>query len=95
MTMFVAGLTGAVFDALRRGPDILDNFTGLLRDSPYAESLNGSSMENAVDQARKFRNTKVMFGDVRPDYSVGRAAIATTTTVGRAVERLNFSRYYD
>lgn len=94
LVMLLTGLAGAVFGALRRGPDILGRFSPLLRDHPYANGMEGPSMEDAVEQARRLRHLQVTLGDVKPGADVGHVAIAAA--VGdQPISRLDKSRLYD
>ena len=53
LTLFLVGLAGAVLSSLRRGPDIIDSFTGHLRDDRYANSVQGSSIEDCVTASKE------------------------------------------
>lgn len=77
--VFIAGLVTAYLDALRSGPDVLDNFVNTLRDSPHVHVDFGPSMEDGTDKIKRLRNTMVKMGDVKPDDPVGLVAIATPT----------------
>lgn len=92
--MFLAGVVGTVLGIMRRGPEILDHFASFLRDNPYAESLQCASMMDASTEARRFRDVRVMLGDVRPGQLVGHVAIAGSTNE-KVVERLRFGKQYD
>ncbi|KAF9530407.1 hypothetical protein CPB83DRAFT_850871 [Crepidotus variabilis] len=93
LVMLLCGIAAVVFGMLRRGPDILDHFTGLLRDNPYVSDQQYSSMDNVVAQAKRLRNVTVRLGDVSPEDDVGYVAIAA---VGGevAVEKLSPRRLY-
>jgi hypothetical protein len=92
--MLLCGVMGAIMGIRRRGPDILDNFTGLLRDNPYVVDPQYSSMDDAVDQARRLRNIIVRLGDVRPDDEVGHVAIARSGS-NAIVGPLSVEKMYD
>lgn len=71
VVLFVIGLATVVLTALRRGPDVLDRFSPLLRYSRFANIPHESSMEDAVSQSRRLRKMTVRLGDIRPEDEVG------------------------
>lgn len=92
--LLLIGLVTVVLNMFRRGPSILDSFSSLLRDSPYAASIpHSSSMEDGFHKSKRLRNVKVRLGDVRPDEDVGYVALAALD--GRnPVKRLSTRRVY-
>jgi hypothetical protein len=72
----------------------LDNFTALVRDNPYVRDPGYSSMDHAIDQAKRLRNTVVRLGDVRPGDEVGHVAIAASETNGLVVGQQDAKRLY-
>jgi hypothetical protein len=93
--MLFCGIYTVIMSMRRRGPDILDNFSALLRDNPYVRDSGCSSMDDAVDQAKRLRNTVVRLGDVRPDDEIGHVAIAATGSGGLIVAPLSAKKSYD
>ena len=79
-----------------RGPNILDSFSALIRDSVYClpELPNGSSMEDGFDQSRRLRDVTVRLGDVRLDNDVGHVAVGVVNNKSY-VGRLRPNREYD
>lgn len=88
------GMTTAYLDAIRRGPDVLDDFVNALRHNPYVhvDSL-GPSMQDGQEISRRLRSTVVQMGDVRPHDSVGYVAIGTPNDT-QPIEKLNPRRHY-
>lgn len=80
----------------RRGPNILDSFSALIRDSVYClpELPNGSSMEDGLDQSRRLRDVIVRLGDVKLDDDVGHVAVGVVNDKSY-VGRLRPNREYD
>jgi hypothetical protein len=93
--MLFCGIYTVVMTMRRRGPDILDNFTALLRNNPYVRDPGYSSMDDAVEQAKRLRDTVVRLGDVRPDDEVGHVAVAATGAGGISVGPLSARKSYD
>jgi hypothetical protein len=84
--MLIADILAAVFGTLRKGPDILDNPSSLLRDSPFVNVKSLPSTEDAVDHAKKLKDVIVVLGDSQTERRVGRMAIGTTDEVKAASE---------
>lgn len=93
LTMAAAGVATTIFNLLRRGPEFLDSFTSVLRDSPYVPTETGPSTEDGSDKARRLGSLEVMLGDVRPKEGLGYIAVAAATEE-RYVERLRAGRKY-
>lgn len=91
--MFLASIASAVMQAFRKGPEILDSFSALLRDSPYAKTAKGSSMEDAPQKARRLRHAVVQLGDVTPERDVGFVALGIPNE-DTPIERLTTERLY-
>ena len=87
------GLAAAYLEAIRRGPDVLDDFVNSLRHSPYVHEPIGNSMQDGKDIVQRLKSTVVQMGDVRPDQPVGYVAIGTPNDVQR-VDRLDTARKY-
>jgi hypothetical protein len=88
------GMVTAYMDAMRRGPDVLDDFVNSLRHNPYVHvDTLGPSMQDGQEISRRLRNTVVQMGDVRPDDHVGYVAIGTPNH-RQPVERLDPNRHY-
>jgi hypothetical protein len=87
------GMTTVDLEAIRRGPDVLNEFINSLRHSPYVHVDGmGPSMQDGREISRRLRNTVVQMGDVRPDDHVGYVAIATPN-LWKPVERLDPRHY--
>ena len=91
--MMGCGIYTVVLTMRRRGPDILDNFSALLRNNPYVEDPGYHSMDDAADQALRLKNTVVRLGDVRPQDEIGHIAIASSGS-GFNVRPLSVKRMY-
>ncbi|KAJ9615068.1 hypothetical protein H2200_001142 [Cladophialophora chaetospira] len=91
--LFGVGLATVALTALRRGPDILDRFSPLLRYSRFANIPEKSSMEDAVDQSRRLRNMTVRMGDIRPEDDVGYIAIGVVDG-SHPIQKLSKRRTY-
>ena len=76
LVLMLSAIAAAVFTIFRRGPDILDRFSSLLRDNSYVLDPHHSSMEDSFEQSRRLGNVKVRLGDVQPNADIGYAAIA-------------------
>jgi hypothetical protein len=83
----------AVVTRLRRGPDILDRFSSLLRDNRFIFDLDKFSMEDAFNQSRRLGNSRVQFGDIQPERDIGYAAIALMDG-NTPLQRLQLGRVY-
>ncbi|KAH7019077.1 hypothetical protein EDB80DRAFT_869754 [Ilyonectria destructans] len=96
IAMLLAAVAAAYLGALRRGPDILDYTTSIIRDNPYVDiaDINKNSMEDGSDQMRRLKNIRVCLGDVTPAQEKGHVAFAT---VGEAVplSRQRLTRTYE
>jgi hypothetical protein len=84
---FALGIATAILNLKRRGPEILDSFTSMLRDNPYAHEVAESSIEDSCEKVRRLRRTRVMLGGVRPLEAIGYVAV-TTRTDGDSVQPL-------
>ena len=93
--MFICGIYSTIMGMKRRGPEILDSFTSLLRDNPHVHDPGYSSMDDAAEQAKRLRNTIVRLGDVRPDHEVGHVAIAASSANGVLVGPMSPKKLYD
>jgi len=93
LAMFTAGIATVILNLKRRGPEILDSFTSLLRDNPYVSEETGPSTEDSPEKVRRLRKTRVMLGDVRSLEATGYVAV-TTRTDGDGVQPLRFGRLY-
>ncbi|CAM1509075.1 Fc.00g028140.m01.CDS01 [Cosmosporella sp. VM-42] len=83
LVMLLAALLAAALGPLRRGPEILDHVSFLVRDNPHVNATQiNSSMEDGPDQIRRLRDVRVCLGDIRSEDEKGYIAFAT---VGEAV----------
>jgi hypothetical protein len=93
LVMLIAGIATMALNLVRRGPEILDSLTGMLRDNPYVHVDIGPSTEDASSQVRGLRKTSVMLGDVMPKEMTGHVALGTQHD-GESVQRLRADRLY-
>lgn len=93
IVMFVAGVVTTALNLIRKGPEVLDSFTSMMRDSPYAQEWTGPSTEDGFDKARRLQKTRVILGDVRPMEIIGHVALATEIG-GSENQRLTSDRMY-
>lgn len=82
LIMLLSGVAAGIFGCMRRGPDVLDRATFFLRDSPYVDVRNQSSLEDGTAQVKRSRGVRVCVGDVRPMEDTGYVALGT---VGEAM----------
>jgi hypothetical protein len=96
LVMLTAGLATTTLNLIRKGPEILDSFSSMLRDSPHAHVETGPSTEDGSDKARRLQETRVMLGDVCPLGATGFVALATQTDGDGIdhVRRLRVDRVY-
>ncbi|KAM0698019.1 hypothetical protein Q7P36_001482 [Cladosporium allicinum] len=93
--LIAAGISTAILDSRRKGPQVLDDFTSSLRYNPYSSVEQKNSIEDGIDIARRSRHVRVQLGDVRPHDEVGLVAVATMgDDEGQTVERLRQRRLY-
>lgn len=93
LVMLAAGIATVVLNLMRRGPEVLDSFTSMLRENQYAHQETGPSTEDASEKVRRLRKTRVMLGDVHPLEMNGHVAV-TTMTDGDSVQPLRSGRLY-
>jgi hypothetical protein len=93
LALCAAGIATVVLNLKRCGPEVLDSFTSLLRDSPYVREETGPSTEDSSEKVRRLRDAPVMLGDVRPMEATGYVAV-TTRTDGVSVQPLRRGRSY-
>lgn len=93
LIMFAAGIATVVLNSKRRGPEVLDSFTSLLKDNPYVSEETGPSTEDSSEKVRRLRKTRVMLGDVNPLEATGHVAV-TTRTDGDGVQPLRSGKLY-
>ncbi|KAK1948745.1 hypothetical protein LY78DRAFT_709788 [Colletotrichum sublineola] len=77
--MLLSGIAAALFNYLRRGPEILDYSAFFSRDSPYVNVASSQlgSVEDVNEQVRRNRHTRVCVGDVNPTGDMGHLGFAT------------------
>jgi hypothetical protein len=93
--LIAAGLSTAILDSCRMGPQVLDDFASSLRYNRYASIEQKNSVEDGIDIARRSRHVRVQLGDVRPHDEIGLVAVATTIDGDeQTVERLRRRRLY-
>lgn len=93
--MFVAAVGSAVLNSHRRAPDILDNFSSLVKESrfiDYSSKNSGSSVLDGFTRAELLKDVRIRVGDVKPHDRVG--CIAITTLGGDSVSGLEYRRLY-
>jgi len=93
LVALLSAIVTAIIDNFRKGPDILDRFSTLLRDSRFVQDPQHVSMEDAFDQSRRLEDVRVRLGDVQPEREVGFAAIALMDG-NVPVQKLNARRAY-
>jgi hypothetical protein len=93
LVMCAAGIATVVLNLKRRGPEVMDSFTSLLKDNPYVSEETGPSTEDSLEKVRHLRKTRAVLGDVRPLEATGYIAV-TTRTDGEGVQRLRSGRLY-
>lgn len=94
LAMSSAGIATAVLDLIRRGPEVFNGFTGMLRDNPYVRAETGPSTEDSGEKARRLRKMKVLLGDVQPEEAYGYIALASQDDDEQPVRRLRPGRNY-
>lgn len=93
LAMLAAGVATMVLNLKRRGPEVLDSFTSLLKDNPYVSEETRPSTEDSSEKVRRLRKTRVMLGDIRP-LEVTEYIVVTTRTDGDSVQPLRSGRLY-
>ncbi|KAF2235286.1 hypothetical protein EV356DRAFT_532010 [Viridothelium virens] len=91
LIMLFAGLSTIFLELARRGPDIFDSFSSLIRDSRYF-AAQGHSTQDSSDLTREWAKKKVRLGDVAPEQQIGHIAIGMAAG---NVQRLRKERLYD
>jgi hypothetical protein len=94
LAMIAAGLATTVLNLVRKGPEILDSFASMLRDSPYIQVDTGPSTEDGPDKARRLNHTVVVLADTRPMDAAGFIALTTNDDVEKPVQLLRRDRKY-
>jgi hypothetical protein len=74
--LLVLALASFLLNFIRRGPDLLDSFGTLLKDSKYIDLPASPSLEDASLRSRSLKDAVVLFGDGRPQAETGYAAFA-------------------
>lgn len=85
----------AVLGMFRRTPDILDNFSSLIKDNRYVNLGSvalGSSALDGFDRSRQIGQLMVQIGDVQPHEADGYIAVSVPEAkiVGRIERRRNY-----
>jgi hypothetical protein len=93
LVMLASGIATVILNPMRRGPEVLDSFTSMLRESQYVQEETGPSTEDASEKVRRLRKARVMLGDVHPLEMTGHVAV-TTRTDGEGVQPLRSGRLY-
>lgn len=91
--LFTAAVISVILSLCRRGPDILDNFSSILRYNKDLPLPSHSSMDNSSDINRLLGNTRVRLGDVSPEEEVGCVGFALEDEVVRST-KLKSGRLY-
>jgi hypothetical protein len=92
--LLVLALASFLLNFIRRGPDLLDSFSTLLKDGKYVDLPASPSLEDATLRSRSLKDAVVLFGDVRPQAETGYAAFAVKDG-SRVVTRLQHGRGYE
>lgn len=78
LATLLAAFFASILNVLRRGPDILDFTTSLIKDTPYMNvDTTALPMQNGVEYTRKLRHVRICFGNVKTEQ--GREYIAIGT----------------
>lgn len=93
VVMLFASLVSAFLGVLRRGPDVLDRVSLIVRDNPHVRTEVSSLMEDGFDQARRLKNTRICLGDARGGEDRGHVAVGTIDAVV-PLSRVKKSRLY-
>ena len=91
--MLLVGVIGACLNMCRKGPEILDSFSALLRNDICVGVEHDSSMESTPEQVRRLRHVRIRLGDIRPEDDVGFVSIAPLGP-DRSVKKLSDRRLY-
>jgi hypothetical protein len=96
LAMLTAGIATTTLNLNRKGPEVLDSFASMLRDSPHVQVETGPSTEDGSDKARRLQKTRVILGDICPLETTGFVALATHTDVDGIdrIQRLRVDRVY-
>lgn len=82
--MFTAAAISSILACLTTIPDVLGYASTLTRDSLYFPHSRAGSTLDGLTRSKKFRDIKVMLGDVQNDNSVGLLAFSEAQSVVRA-----------
>lgn len=78
LATLLAAFSASILNVLRRGPDILDFTTSLIRDTPYMNvDTPAIPMQNGVEYTRKLRHIRICLGDVKTEQGTEHIAIGT------------------
>jgi hypothetical protein len=69
--MLGAALSCAAFRMLQRGPDLDLLFSTMVKDNPHVSLPAMSSTLQAVERARRCKDTRIIWNDVCPDKEIG------------------------
>ncbi|EME78314.1 uncharacterized protein MYCFIDRAFT_199547 [Pseudocercospora fijiensis CIRAD86] len=88
LLLVVACIAGIVLRFKLTTPELMLNWTTVIRDNPYVDGPISDSRVDDIHRSRLLRNAKIRFGDVEPASEVGHLAIASVggnDAVARAV----------
>lgn len=93
IVLFIAAVASVILSLCRRGPDILDNFSSILRYNRDLPMPSHSSTDDTSHIARLLGNTTVRLGDISPEEEVGCVGFALEDEVVRRA-KLKSGRLY-
>ncbi|KAH6986973.1 hypothetical protein EDB80DRAFT_817655 [Ilyonectria destructans] len=82
LATLLAAFFASILNVLRRGPDILDFTTRLIRDTPYMNvETTAIPMQNGAEYTRKIRHVRICLGNVKTEQGREYIAIGTMDKV--------------
>lgn len=93
LVMFAAALVALVFGIMQHGPERLNSFSDVIRESPYVRMRPLNSMASSTEAAHLWANEMVLLGDVAWKRNVGCVAIGSVNGPN-GVQRLREGRSY-
>ncbi|KAF7193895.1 hypothetical protein HII31_04785 [Pseudocercospora fuligena] len=94
LLLVVACIAGIILRFKLTTPELMLNWTTVVRDNPYiAHQISDSRVED-IQRSRLLRHARIRFGDVEPASEIGHLAIASVSD-DNAVSRATRDRAYD
>ena len=91
--LLLLAIASLVLSLARRGPDLLDCFSTILKDNKYVDIPDQSSLDDAAVRSRLLKDIVIRFGDVKADGDAGYAAYSVLDEAGHVL-KLKPRRYY-